>query len=596
MDKQSIRAELEKHLTTLDVVQAKARVHLCIHPETKAKLYLPHGYDIQHQTIVRLTAQGNPQPLYSGLILALEIGVDVSSNTQTVTIGWKGSKTKTNQLATITIDRADLVDQKSFARQLGGVGAAIHPRNARDVSTLLVEFVQENDEELPRRRHSQQLGLVNNSTIILPAKSIGATEPIRYTGRQITIGKDYDIYPDTIRDILTWSDASSLLLLLALSLAAPAIARIRPRRNPNVFSSGGTGLGKTTTNLFATGIYGPPTSLPFKLETFRTTSASFFQTLGELNGLPLFIDEAHTVGNPTNLEGWCYQFANGQRYSIGTPEQRVKGGTDLAGVVFLAGEAIPTFRNAGANKRMLWLDGNEHLPLGIGAEAGSLLGKQRATMLEKAWLAGAGTFGEVFVEALWQDWAAFLVDVEQFKQDPDLAAVHTWTESLAIAAAALKRMGALVDPSRDLSCGFADWRAILETGQNDADPHTQAFAGLVTMLQQANDGNRSIVSQLSPGAQNPSQWDERWLEGKLVACKLKTESEWRVLSTTPQITAYTGSSEVARRHGKAWVERQWVKLAQRGNRTISTHYVAVSTGGKQSVFLIPDDVLDKWGE
>jgi hypothetical protein len=245
---------------------------------------------------------------------------------------------------------------------------------------------------------------------------------------------------------------------------------------------------------------------------------------------------------------------------------------------------------------MLWLDGNEHLPLGIGAEAGSLLGKQRATMLEKAWLAGAGTFGELFVELLWQDWAAFLVDVEQFKQDPDLAAVHTWTESLAIAAAALKRMGALVDPSRDLSCGFADWRAILETGQNDADPHTQAFAGLVTMLQQANDGNRSIVSQLSPGAQNPSQWDERWLEGKLVACKLKTESEWRVLSTTPQITAYTGSSEVARRHGKAWVERQWVKLAQRGNRTISTHYVAVSTGGKQSVFLIPDDVLDKWGE
>ncbi|PDW00053.1 hypothetical protein [Candidatus Viridilinea mediisalina] len=53
-----------------------------------------------------------------------------------------------------TIPYAALSDSRSFSALIGAAGAAVHPRNIKDVQALLVESVQANIEVIPRRQHS----------------------------------------------------------------------------------------------------------------------------------------------------------------------------------------------------------------------------------------------------------------------------------------------------------------------------------------------------------------------------------------------------------------------------------------------------------
>jgi hypothetical protein len=78
--------ELESHLRSLGSVMSAARVPLCTHPETGAKLFLPAGYDVQHQTIVRLDRNGSAQHVYSGLIYIEETGVDLHTHEQSALV------------------------------------------------------------------------------------------------------------------------------------------------------------------------------------------------------------------------------------------------------------------------------------------------------------------------------------------------------------------------------------------------------------------------------------------------------------------------------------------------------------------------------
>ncbi len=56
--------DLEANLTSLGAVAASACVPLLAHPDTGEKLYLPPGYDVKAQTIIRRDARGNELPIY----------------------------------------------------------------------------------------------------------------------------------------------------------------------------------------------------------------------------------------------------------------------------------------------------------------------------------------------------------------------------------------------------------------------------------------------------------------------------------------------------------------------------------------------------
>ena len=582
-------AELKKHLTSLGTVTNSARVAFGRHPETGEELYLPAGYDVQAQSIVRVDKYDQPSPVYSGAIFVKELGVDLHTREQTALISWNG---RGGVHAEVTVPFAALSDTRAFSGLVGAAGAAIHPRNIKDVQTLLVEFTQENIDALPRRAHVDRLGLINGG-MVLPAGAVGFSEEVRYIGRPtITIGKDADAYPDAIRAALTWTDAWAFWLTLGLSLASPAIARLRPRRNPVVYLAGASGVGKTTISQFATGCYGAPTRAPLRMEGGRSTPAGIYQTVENLGGLPLFIDEAHTAPDPRKIEQAVYAFANGQRYTVGGVDQKARGGSDLFGTLLLSGEATPDFKHAGAALRVLWIDADTWHPLG--AAPCSPEGQQRAQILEQAWEAGAGLFGKAVTEAIWSDWPTFVASVEACERDAAFTKLQAWRRPLAIAAAALDVAFATIQATT-APAGFDKmlerWVEMLTTGHEASDPALDHWEKLLTMLAQGRPRNDSEQDALGTHT-IPASWE--WIEadhgGGVIACRQAGDDYWRVIAGTPQFKERVGTAAV-QLYGPAWLKRGWVRA---GTNSQSTVVKRIHTGQSMRVLCVPISALDTW--
>ncbi len=206
-----------------------------------------------------------------------------------------------------------------------------------------------------------------------------------------------------------------------------------------------------------------------------------------MGGLPLFIHEAHTAPDPKKVEQAVYAFGNGQRYSIGGADQKARGGSDLYGTLLLAGEAVPEFKHAGANLRVLWIDAGTWLPMGAAAQ--STDGQTRAQVLETAWEAGAGLFGLEVTRRIWADWQTFVADTRVLETDPALAPLHAWRQPLAIAATALNvafqaagvTTAHLPDSSAWVDALLDQWAAMLTAGHDDVDPATDAWESLITI-------------------------------------------------------------------------------------------------------------------
>lgn len=582
-------AELESHLESLGSVLSSACVPLLTHPDTGAKLYLPPGYDVAAQTIVQRDARGNERPVYSGNIYVRALGVDLQSGEQTATITWNG---RGDYHGERTIPYAALSDSKAFSSLIGAAGAAVHPRNIKDVQALLVESVQANIETIPRQQHSERLGLVAGG-LVLPAGAVGFSDLVRYTGHPaVQVGADADAYPTALRTAFAeWPEAWPFWLGLGLSLAAPALTRLRPRRYPVLYLSGGSGSGKTTALQFAIGAWGAPTRQPLRMEAGRTTPAGIFQGLEQLGGLPLFIDEAHTAPEPKRIENAAYAFANGQRYTVGGVDGKTRGGGELGGALLLAGEAIPDFRHAGARLRVLWADANAYTPLG--AAPRSEEGKARAALLEGAWEAGAGLFGLAVAEAIWADWSAFVVDVRGLETDPALAPLQAWRTPLAAAAAAINVAGRLIQAQpAPVFGGILDaWAAMLTSGHEETDPATEAWEALITMLAQGRRGDDGSYDE-STNTRTPAEW--AWIEadrgGGVIACKKAGDGFWRVLPSAPQFRERVGAAAV-QLHGQTWLRRRWLLPGRDGK---ATEGLRLHSGELVRVLKVPVASLEDW--
>lgn len=583
-------AELEALLTTLGTVTASACVPLLTHPDTGEKLFLPPGYDVSARTIIQRDGRGNERSIYSGNIFVRELGIDMMSGEQTATISWNGRGSVHGER---TIPYAALSDSKTFSSLVGAAGAAIHPRNIKDVQALLVESVQANIDTIPRRQHSERLGLVHGG-LILPAGAVGFADPVRYTGHpSVAIGDDPQIYPAAIRTaIQTWPDAWPFWLALGLSLAAPALAKMRPRRYPVLYMSGDSGSGKTTVLQFALGCWGAPTRQPLRMEAGRTTPAGIFQGLEQLGGLPLFIDEAHTCPDTKRIENAAYAFANGQRYTVGGADGKTHGGGELGGALLLAGEAIPDFKHAGARLRVLWADANSYAPLG--ALPRSDAGEARALLLEQAWETGAGLFGHAVAERIWRDWAAFVNAVRASEADAALAPIQAWRTPLAAAAVALHVALQCIEapPPQAFGTMLTHWTEMLTSGHDETDPATDAWEAMITMLAQGrrnDDGDSDHQGQRIPDS---ATWE--WIEadqgGGLIACRKVSEEFWRVLSSSPQFKERVGPAAV-QLYGQTWLRREWLLPGRDGKATepMKTH-----TNTLLRMLKVPTAALHAW--
>lgn len=544
-------ADLDAHLVPLRNGLLVTQDKLLPHPVTGRDLLLPHGWTMLAGNLATVGKGGEPNMIYSGLLFASAIGVDLGSGAAVVTVEWqRGADHRT----TLTAPKADLATRQGVLTWLGSrPDAPVHEGNARDVAAYLVEFIQANLDALPRIATSARLGLVADG-LVVPAGGVGFTEPVRYTGRlPLRVGADANAYPQAIQALATWDDAWAAWAILGLALAGPLIARVRPRRNPACYLAGETGSGKTTLSQFAVGCWGDPTGKPFLVEAHRTTAAGFRQSLTDLNGLPLLIDEAHTASDPQRLEALVYEFANGQSYTRGTPEGVAGGGDPLRGTLLLAGEALPEFRHAGSARRVLWLDCARSPPLGTGTlgrpgTAEQTLGALRAQLLETAWEIGAGLFGRAVAERCWAQWETMVSRFRAIRADPVLQPLAAWRESLALAAVALEVAAAVAEfPLPALDLLLARWVELLSAGQEQTDPALEAFDRLRTLLAQCDQDATSVEN-----------WTLLRLRGETVAYRHGAEDGWRIPTGTPPFEQRVGASAV-QLYGRAWLRHGLIR-------------------------------------
>jgi hypothetical protein len=541
--------QLCAHLVPLGQAISVGREKLCRHPETGKVLYLPAGYINTGKSIARVD-RNEPHIIYPGQLIVSATGVDLQTEAETMTIRFNGRGDKPVE---VTAPRRDLAKAKGVIDHLADRGAAVSDSNARDVAKFLTDFAYENREALPHRPHTNRLGLFETG-LVLPSGSIGFDSDVRHLGKHtIRVGTDHEVYKRVLAEALTWQNASAFWGIFSLSLASPAIARSKPRRNPAVYLGGISNSGKTTAAQSAIGVWGDPTRGPLRLEAGRTTRAGILQTLEELSGLPLFIDEAHTTRDPRDLEATVYQFANGEAYTRGGPDGKTRGGEPLGGSLILAGEALPEFRHAGSNNRVLWIDVDQFPPLGC--EPGSREGSRRAELLEQAWTTGAGLLGIDIARAMWDDWPAFTAGVQKLQSHSALKSLQAWKHPLTIAARALDvtlHMLGVTVPLHFMSL-LAQWVEMLEAGKERTDPAADAWEQLVTMLVQAEevqDGN----------------WTVAKLQHQLIAARYGVEDIWRIPTGTPQFKERVGKSAV-QLYGSTWLKNKWIEPGENNEPT-----------------------------
>ena len=581
--------ELESHLVELAVVGETARVSLMKHPQTGVPLFLPAGYDVLGKTIVRSGRDGQ-QALYSGLLAVTGTGRNLHSGDETATVIWSNSRGHHE----LDVSRAHMATTRGCAETLGTAGAAIHAMNAREVSRYLVEFIQENYDDLPRVDYADRLGAIASGGLVLPAGTIGLDAATKYTGTPVQVGSDPESYRrvllqvlgDPTRGLEGWPNTVTLWAVLALGLASPALARLRAGRNPVLVLAGASGSGKTTLSHLAVGAYGDPTRSPLQIQcgSGTTTPKGIQQTLTQTNGVPIFLDDVHMLmeREPLRFAGLIYDFANGQLRTYGTLDQKGGGGGELGGTLVMAGEMVPEFQHAGSQKRVMLFDCAKSPPLGVPAETSE--GKRRADLLDSAWSAGAGLFGLQICEAIWRDWGAFTADVARLQFDESIRDMQAWRSILATAAATLQVALGQLGQRRDVAPLLRAWAGIYRSGQRERDPAIEAFDKVLVMLSQCEVSDNATSDE--KGRRIAASW--RWLnyERKMVAAQRLGDSYWRVLTTSPQWRAIVGPGAVDQ-FGSAWLKAGLI-LPHKGQRPISDRVHTGPGRGNLQCILVPE--------
>lgn len=577
-------AEIEQHLVELAVIGEQSRVSLMKHPTTGNPLFLPPGYDVYAQNIIR-NDQAGPKHLYSGLLAVTGTGRNLHTQEETVTIVWDRFKA----LQEATVPRLAITSGMKLAESIGTLGAGVHGVNARDLTRYLVEFIRENDEDLPRVNVVERLGVVGDEGLVLPGGTIGLEGETRYTGPKVEIGADGDAYRRALREVVNWPGSQTTLwATLALALAGPVLARLQPDRNPVVMLANASGSGKTTVTNFATGCYGNPLKAPLRVQcgSAATTTKGIFQTLASTNGVPVHLEDVHMMmeRDPLRFAGLIYDFANGQLRTYGQTNQQAGGGGHLGGTLVLTGEATPEFGFEGSQRRTLTINCRRWWPLG--AEPKSEEGGRRADILAAAWLGGAGLWGYQSCETIWANWEGYRRETMLLAADPTLGDLQAWRVPLAAASIALRiglhQLGLEVDWMRLL----IEWAQLYTESQRERDPSRDAFEKAILMLSQCEIVDNGDQAH---GVKIAGTWEWLHYERKMVAARRIGETFWRVLSTSPQWRAVVGANAVDM-FGDEWLKAGLI-VAHKGARKISDRIHTGPGKGNLQCILIPEDEL-----
>lgn len=545
-------AEFSAHLTDAQEAAAVGRRKIGRHPDTNEDLYFPPGFIDNHNHIAT-EENGRVSQVYRGRLLVTAIGVDAATGEESLEVLFdKGNGAR---VVKVVAPRIELATGQGVLKHLGRRGAPIHDTNSKKVARFLIEFVAENEGAIPERQFSAKLGNLSDGTLVTPIRSIGGQA--QYTGPHTSrAGQDPDAYVRAVQEISHWPGAWPLWVTLGFNLASPFMGRIGVRRNPVVYLAGDSNSGKTSTANFAQGVWVEPGRHPYAIQGSRTTEAGIKQTFQELNGLPVVLDEAHTVRHTDILEGAVYGFANRQGYTTGGRDGRSRGGVELSGSFILTGEAVAEFKFAGSRNRVLYLDTATDPPLGTDAPRGSAIGAERSATLEDAWMMGAGHLGPRVADSILGNWGEFVDTVQAMKLN--LAALADWADPCAVMMATLgvmfEELG--VAPPTDIDALPEHIARAMQVARTQNPAHKTAWEELTTLIAQAD--QRDILEGF-PGL---------YVRGELIGWGDTTYIY--VLNNSEAFKNRVGKS-ATQLHGQRWIEAGWIAAARDGKATQVTH-------------------------
>jgi hypothetical protein len=418
--------------------------------EEKASLPLPPGYSMRHGELhVETVGRDGIAAwikVYSGFFRVVAVHKDIDTQAHSIEIQLENFY----GLQNVIVPQESVSTKHSLIKTLSRLGANITDKNA----ALCVDYISacldlQNRKNVETRKNTKRLGFHEN-TFVLPDRTLGEDETLKYRGSLPAETGKTEIYANTVRTIFNeWGDEAWVpAVALGLALASPFIGRFKLVRNPILALTGESGLGKSTLLKFAISAWATQMNRPFVIQGSQpNTTVGFSQNVNGLNGLPCLFDEINLAeavkGNQVRWNNVAMSFANGQARIRGskTNESEAQGGGKLTGVLLGSGEALPDCEFEGMYNRQLEINATQHPPLGL--EKGSI-GKKRADLLERTIDQGAGVFGGDFIQFVLDNWSAFSAEYEKFKSDWEWR-FEAHTETICLVTTVLRFVGQMLN-------------------------------------------------------------------------------------------------------------------------------------------------------
>jgi len=484
-------------------IQSTDTGHKGVKGDDNPKTSIPYGYRIENGWLCQVeTTQGRGKDkekketltrVYKGKLEILACEIDADTRNHKLVIQFQGNKGK---LETASVPLEEVATGRGVIANLAKRGAKIQEKQAKLVSEYLIRFYEHNDAILPTNSTTQFLG-ISGDGIITPLRSVGTDT--QYNGAlKLAVGNDKKAYPNAIKEVVSWGEpAWPLLFTLSMSLISPFLPRLKLRRNPVIAFLGQSNSGKTTSALFANGVWGDSERAPLKIDgSGKATKVGIEQNFVLLNGLPCLLDEIHKMQSYM-IETIMYEWANKQSRPYGSPDGTPKGSNPLNGSLLLCGEDLPILQHKGATNRLLMIDVATNPPLGVSGKIknddGELIsnpeGARRAKVLEHAWVNGMGLLGADFSEYLINNWDAFYTKY-QHKLKNINGELEQWAETAAISITTLEYLFSYLGINDNSIIGLMPTKIdglLHEYRNSDKDPDIAAWDNLQTMIGTASE-------------------------------------------------------------------------------------------------------------
>ena len=321
---------------------------------------IPSGYIVDEKGISVLSDKG-VEKITTQKVLIKDIGIDISTGFIYVDLSFSKYEIEQTKL----VRKIDISSNHRII-ELSNVGLDVHTGNSKLLVQYLIDFYNENENQIKKIEVISQLGWYKN-TYNLPNASIskeGIKKPWFKEQEIKKIGYvkkgSLEKWISTMKNLHNLKDNTLMVFLLYAGFAAAIWEKIK-RKTWTLHLFGPSSGGKSIALGVPASIYGYPDTNNGIIRRWSSTRTSIPRFLEELKNIPLFLDEL-SVNAEQNFQSLIYEFEgeiSKGKSSLDNPLNTVPQ-RNWGTLIFSTGE-IPLIRDAffpGTTVRSLEFEGS----------------------------------------------------------------------------------------------------------------------------------------------------------------------------------------------------------------------------------------------